>query len=193
MDKALLRRQLCERLHVLTAEQKEQKSRRACLGLTSCRPFRQASIVMMFLSMPDEIDTTAAIRMAWQEGRTVVVPRVDWDHRTMTPIAVDSLDTNIAIERRGLRNPLSGAVVDVERIELVVTPGLGFDRQGHRIGRGAGFYDRFFDDLRLRAVRCGLCFSEQVVESVPIEESDRSVDWLVTDEQVLCIQDRKGI
>jgi 5-formyltetrahydrofolate cyclo-ligase len=193
MDKALLRRQLRERLQVLTADQKEQKSYRACQGLVSFRPFQQASIVMMFLSMPDEIDTAVAIHVAWQEGKTVVVPRVDWEHRTMTPVAIDSLDTNIGIEGRDLRNPLSGEVVDVGRIDLVVTPGLGFDRQGHRIGRGAGFYDRFFGDLKLRALRCGFCFSEQVVESVPVVESDRPVDWLVTDEQVLCVQDRKGI
>jgi 5-formyltetrahydrofolate cyclo-ligase len=193
MDKALLRRQLRERLRILTADQREQKSRRACQGLASCRPFQQASIVMMFLSMPDEIDTAMAIHLAWQEGKMVVVPRVDWEHRKMTPVAIDSLDTNIAMEGRGLRNPLSGGIVDVGRIDLVVTPGLGFDRQGHRIGRGAGFYDRFFDDLRLRALRCGFCFSEQVVESVPVVESDRPVDWLVTDEQVLCVQDRKGI
>ena len=193
MDKALLRRQLRERLQVITADQKEQKNRRACQRLTLCRPFQQATIVMMFLSMPDEIDTTGAIHVAWQEGKTVAVPRVDWEHRTMRPVAINSLDTNIAIEGRGLRNPLGGVVVDVGRIDLVVTPGLGFDRQGHRIGRGAGFYDRFFDDLRLKALRCGFCFSEQVVESVPVVESDRPVDWLVTDEQVLWFQDRKGI
>ena len=162
-------------------------------GLGPAAPFQQASVVMMFLSMPDEIDTAAAMGTAWQQDKTVVVPKVDWDRRTMTPVVIETLDAPMAMERGGLRNPMSGLAVDVERIDLVVTPGLGFDRQGHRLGRGAGFYDRFFSDPRLRAVRCGFCFSEQVVESVPVIESDRPVDWLVTDEQVFCIQDRKGV
>ena len=75
----------------------------------------------------------------------------------------------------------------------MVTPGMGFDRRGNRLGRGAGFFDRFFADPRATAVRCGFCFWEQVVDWVPVTESDRPVDWLVTDEQVLCIQDQKGV
>jgi len=193
MDKAELRRQLRDRLQTITTDFKDQKSRRACRLLVACVPFQQASVVMMFLSMPDEIDTAMAIAAAWQKGKTVVAPKVDWGRRMMTPVKIESLGGNLAVERGGLRNPLGGPVVDVERIDLVVTPGLGFDRQGHRLGRGAGFYDRFFADPRLRAVRCGFCFFEQIVESVPVTEADRPVDWLVTDEQVLCIQDRKGV
>ena len=193
MDKAQLRRQLRVWLQAIPADQKGRKSRHACHRLGSCRPFQEASVVMLFLSMPDEIDTTAAMGTAWQQDKTVVVPKIDWGRRTMTPVVIEMLDTPMAMARGGLRNPMTGLAVDVQQIDLVVTPGLGFDRQGHRLGRGAGFYDRFLSDPRLRAVRCGFCFSEQVVESVPVTDSDRPVDWLVTDEEVLCIKDWKGV
>jgi len=193
MDKAELRGRLCAWLRAIPADQKDHKSRRACRGLVSSRPFQQASVAMMFLSMPDEIDTTAAIVAAWQRGMTVVAPCVDWDRRTMTPVVIESLDRDIAMERGGLRNPQGGRAMEVERIDLVVAPGLGFDMRGHRLGRGGGFYDRFFADGHLGAVRCGLCFQEQVVEAVPVTTEDQAVDWLVTDEQVICMQDRKGV
>jgi 5-formyltetrahydrofolate cyclo-ligase len=193
MDKAELRRQLRDLLRGLSPDRKGHKSRQACQRLASCRPFEQASVVMMFLSMPDEIDTTEAISLAWQRGMTVVVPRVDWGLHAMTPVALESLDMDVLVSRQGLRNPAAGRPVDPERIDLVVTPGLGFDRQGHRLGRGAGFYDRFLSKQDLRATRCGFCFCEQVVESIPVTEADLPVDWLVTDEQALCIEGWKGV
>jgi 5-formyltetrahydrofolate cyclo-ligase len=137
---------------------------------------------MVFLSMPDEIDTTEAIALARQRGMVVLVPRVDWDLRSMEAVEIDSAAPEVAVGRGGLRNPVGGAPADLDRIDLVVTPGLGFDRQGHRLGRGAGFYDRFFAAPGLRAARCGFCFCEQVVESIPVAEADLPVDWLVTDE-----------
>jgi 5-formyltetrahydrofolate cyclo-ligase len=146
----------------------------------------------LFLSMPDEIDATTAIHAAWGLGKTVVVPKVDWEHRTMVPVVLSSFD-HLEVDRGSLRNPPGDQVMDVGWIDLVVTPGLGFDRQGRRLGRGAGFYDRFFADPRLRAGRCGLCYADQIVDVIPVSGTDLPVDWLVTDEQVFYIQDRKGI
>jgi len=196
MSKAELRRVLRDRLRGLSPEERGWKSRRACLHLVSCQPFQHASVVMVFLSMPDEIDTREAIVLAIQRGMTVVVPKVDWDQGSMTAVQIESPDPPVAVSRGGLRNPAGGEPVDPGRIDLVVTPGLGFDQQGHRLGRGAGFYDRFFARGGLRATRCGFCFSEQVVESIPVTEADLPVDWLVTDQQAVCIhgsQDWKGV
>ena len=85
----------------------------------------------------------------------------------------------------GLRNPTTGAPVPFEEIQLVVAPGLGFDRKGNRLGRGGSYYDRFFTNRELKAVKCGFAFAEQVKETVPVMEHDVPVDMLVTDEEVL--------
>ncbi len=73
----------------------------------------------------------------------------------------------------------------VEEIDVVVAPALGFDRIGNRLGRGGGYYDRFFANGRLKAPRCGFAFSEQVIDSVPVMECDERVDFLVTDEEII--------
>ena len=65
-------------------------------------------------------------------------------------------------------------------------PGLGFDEQGNRLGRGGGYYDRFFATTDLRAQRCGFAFAEQVVDSVPTAEHDVSMNFLVTDNDIKC-------
>lgn len=193
MDKAGLRRLLRERLRAIPSDQRDRRSGRACRGLVALEPFGRASTVMMFLSMSDEVDTTAAIQEAWRMGKTVAVPKVDWVLHSMVPVAVQSLDQGLVAERGGLRSPVGGRVVGPDQIDLVVAPGLGFDRQGHRLGRGAGFYDRFLADPRVRACRCGLCYVEQIVDAIPVTETDQTMDWVVTDAQVFSSPDRKGI
>ena len=89
-------------------------------------------------------------------------------------------------------NPLGGVPIPFGQIDLVVAPGLGFDRGGNRLGRGGSFYDRFFANKEVVASRCGLVFAEQVVDSIPTTESDEPVHFLVTDEEVIYCNGQKG-
>jgi 5-formyltetrahydrofolate cyclo-ligase len=72
----------------------------------------------------------------------------------------------------------------VAGIDLVIVPGLGFDRHGHRIGRGRGFYDRFLAHRDWRGISCGFAIQEQIVEQVPVNEKDVGVNMLVTDSEI---------
>ena len=181
MDKAQLRLELQKCLAGISAEQRKEKSRRACRNLIATPEFQNASTIMMYMSLPHELDTSEAILCAWQLGKTVVVPKVSWQQRHMIAVVINSLETGIATEVGGLRNPVTGVPVPLEDIDLVVAPGLGFDGQGNRLGRGGSYYDRFFQNEKLQAIKCGFGFSEQLLESVPIMEHDRPVDMMVTD------------
>jgi len=185
MNKARLRRELKNCMLSITSQLRNEKSRKACQNLISTPQFQNASTVMMFLSLPDEVDTSESILHAWQLGKTVAVPKVSWRHKHMIPVQINSLETGISTESSGLKNPTSGIPVAFEEIDLVVTPGLGFDRKGNRLGRGGSYYDRFFANEELKALRCGFGFAEQLIEKVPTEEHDESVDMLVTDEKIL--------
>lgn len=185
MDKAQLRLELQKCLAGISAEQRKEKSRRACRKLIATPEFQNASTVMMYMSLPHEIDTSEVILCAWQMGKTVVVPKVSWQQRHMIPVQINSLETGFSEEAGGLRNPTIGVPVPFEDIHLVVAPGLGFDRKGNRLGRGGSYYDRFFSNKDLKAMKCGFAFAEQVMETVPVTEHDVPVDMLVSDEEVL--------
>lgn len=185
MDKEQLRQELQKRLLEMTGEQRSGKSRKACLNLISTPQFEKASVVMMYLSLPHEVDTHEAILCAWQLGKTVVVPKISWQQRHMIPVRIDSLETDFSTEVAGLRNPVTGVPIPFEQIDLVVTPALGFDRKGNRIGRGGSYYDKFFANAQVKGHRCGFAFAEQVVDSVPVKDHDEPVDFLVTDEEVI--------
>jgi 5-formyltetrahydrofolate cyclo-ligase len=192
MDKVELRRQLRDSLLAIPPEQRKEKSRRACRNLIATEQFQNASTVMMYLSLPHEVDTSEAILHAWQLGKTVAVPKISWQQRHMIPVQINSLDTGFSTGAWGLRNPVTGVPVPFGQIDLVVAPALGFDRFGNRLGRGGSFYDRFFANKEVIASRCGLVFAEQVVDSIPIAESDEPVGFIVTDEEVIHCDGRKG-
>ncbi len=181
MDKGQLRRQLQTCLLEMSEQQRAEKSRKACQNLISTPEFQKASAVMMYLSLPHEVDTSEAILYAWQLGKIVAVPKISWQQRHMIPVQISSLETGFSTSVSGLRNPVTGVPVPFEEIDLVVTPALGFDRKGHRLGRGGSFYDKFFANKQLRASRCGLAFGEQVIDSIPATECDEPIDFLVTD------------
>ena len=192
MDKAELRRTLQNCLLAMPPQQRSEKSRQACQNLISTAEFQNASAVMMYLSLPHEADTSEAILQAWQLGKIVAVPKISWQQRHMIPVQINSLETGFSTEASGLRNPIGGAPIPFEEIDLVVTPALGFDRKGNRLGRGGSYYDRFFSNKELKAPRCGFAFAEQVVESIPATERDEPVDFLVTDQEVIYFSNRKG-
>ena len=192
MEKVELRRRLRNDLLAISPQQRTDKSRKACRNLISTEPFQAASTVMMYLSLPHELDTSEAILHAWQLGKTVAVPKISWQQRHMIPVQINSLETGFSTGVWGLRNPTAGAPIPFGQIDLVVAPALGFDRSGNRLGRGGSFYDRFFANKEVIASRCGLVFSEQVVDSIPTTESDEPVNFLVTDEEVIYCNGQKG-
>lgn len=192
MSKVELRRHLRNCLLLLSDEQRKEKSRKACENLITTEPFQKASVVMMYLSLPHEVDTSEAILRAWQMGKTVAAPKISWQQRHMLPVAIHSLDGGFCTGVGGLRNPVDGVPIPFAEIDFVVAPALGFDRDGNRLGRGGAYYDRFFANKELAAARCGLAFSEQIMASIPITDGDEPVDFLVTDEGVIDCSQQKG-
>jgi len=185
MDKDKLRRQIRQVTRQMTDQMKYEKSKSACQRLIETPEFQNANVIMAYLALPNEIDTAQFILYAWQHRKNIAVPKVSWQQRHMIPVQIHSLDTGMVTEPSGLRNPVSGLPVPIEDIDMVVTPGLAFDRNGNRLGRGGSYYDRFFEHKTLKAIKCGLAFDEQITESIDISQHDRPVDMLITDKEVI--------
>ena len=131
MDKEQLRLKLQECLRRFDAEQISRKSQKACRNLIATSQFQAASVIMMYLAIPYEADTTEAITQAWQLGKTVVVPKVSWKQKNMEAVKINSIETGFSTGASGLRNPRTGMPMPLEKIDLVVTPALAFDGKGN--------------------------------------------------------------
>ena len=184
-SKLALRAQLRQKLMALDAAQLSARSHAAAERLIATPAFRAATAVMLFLPLKYEIDARPVALKAWQAFKTVTVPLVGYEQKHMIPVVIKSLEESLVSDRFGVRTPRAAEPFPVEMIDLVVVPGLGFDRAGHRIGRGSGFYDRFLSQPRFRGTTCGLGLHEQVVGQVPCAAHDVRLDMLVTDREVM--------
>ncbi len=139
---------------------------------------------MVYLSLPNEVDTTPIVLRAWQDHKRVLAPKVSWNQRRMLPLEIRSLTDDLVVSNLGIREPVSGIPFPIRHIDLVIVPGLGFDEHGNRLGRGRGFYDRFLAHPEFTGTSCGLALSQQVVSTVPVGPLDQAIHMLVTDADV---------
>ena len=134
------------------------------------------SVVMAYYSLSDEVCTHQLIDELVAAGKTVLLPKV-LDDETMELRRYQS----VADLREGafhIMEPVGEPFTDYEQIEVALIPGVAFDAEGHRLGRGKGYYDRFLQSLPT-VRKIGVCFDFQKVESVPFEAHDVIVDIVV--------------
>ena len=183
--KASIRATMRARLAELDAERMHAASVSACRRLIGLEAFDHASVVMLYMPLAREVDVTAAAIRCFQLAKTVCVPRVDWERRDMAPIEITTFDDHVMdTDAHGVRTPREGRLVLPAMIDFLVVPGLAFDLLGRRLGRGGGYYDRFLGRLRRSALTVGIAFDEQIIDEVPVDDRDMSVDVVVTDRRL---------
>ena len=178
MNKSELRRILKEKRGSIEKDERIRKSEMICKKITDSCIFRDAEIVMIYLSFLNEVDTKKIIRVAFREGKKVLVPVVDAD--TMYSCELKSFD-RLTKGTFGINEPAEKEQWK-GNIDLCIIPGLGFDRKGGRIGFGRGYYDKFLS--KNQCMKVGLAFSEQIEEDVFCEEYDIPMDIIVTEEEM---------
>jgi len=172
----------------LGAIQPQARATKSCLAtekVLRLPEFHDASVVMIYLNIDTEVDTVAVALAAWSADKSVLVPRVNISERHMIALECRSLHAGLMPGSFGILEPVDGEPWPIEGIDFVVVPGLAFDRAGHRLGQGAGFYDRFLATEGMRAFTCGLAFEEQLIQRVPVDATDWPMDAVVTDHEIV--------
>ena len=148
---------------------------------------RGARTMALFSSFGSELDTAPMLEQAHAEGRRVVLPYIEG---AAMEVAEHRPGDDLARSSYGAMEPASRVAVDPSQIDVVVAPGLAFDRAGRRLGYGRGYYDRWLRRVGTDAFLIGVCFSAQVVDRVPATSSDERMDVVVTDREVIRVTPR---
>lgn len=183
-EKARLRRAMRERLATVTPSEAVAAGRAIAGRIEGRPPWDRAERIGLFVSQPDEIDTGPLIERARRACKRILLPRVVAGPTPGLEFA-EVLDwSGLERGRFGIDEPPKGwpatSLVDVD---LLLVPGLAFDRNGGRLGRGGGYYDRALAEQAAgaRTIRMGIGFHFQLVERVPMTAHDRHLDAIVTD------------
>lgn len=151
--------------------------------LTSLQQFADAGCIALYMPIRNEVDTRLALDTCLHNGQRVLLPRV-----TGKDLLFCNVDNPGQLTKGcyGIPEPgISCPPVPLSAADLVVVPGVAFDRQGHRIGFGQGFYDRCLAELDKKITLIGLCHDFQIVGELPTEQHDISMDLLVSEQQVI--------
>ena len=181
LDKRTLRREIRAMKGLYSAESLDDMSLKIEMFFSLQDQWDAAQTVLLYSALPDEVNTDYLLLSAEGDGKTILLPRVDGEHLTLHVYSPDSMAPGAfgVMEPQGPEFPPSR----YGEIELAVVPGMAFDRRGHRLGRGKGYYDRLLPLLPAARV-VGLCFPFQVVASVPHEAHDAEVRPFMPDQLI---------
>lgn len=132
--------------------------------------------ILLYNALPDEVPTQALMGELVAQGKTVLLPCVinDTDMELRRYTGPQDLQTGSF----GIQEPTGELFTDYDTIDVAIIPGMAFDAEGHRLGRGKGYYDRFLSRVPL-LYKIGLCFSWQLVDQVPYDEHDIKMDEVI--------------
>ena len=181
--KRAIRRAVIERRDAMTAAERAAASERIAETLTSLPEVRGAATVMAFWSFGSEVDTAPMLVRLHAAGKRIVLPRVEGDDIVAVTFAPGD---EVAAVAFGAMEPTGTTLAPPEEVDVVITPGVAFDRDGRRVGYGGGFYDRFLPRTRRGVAAIAIGFAVQIVaEALPAASFDRPVDAIVTETEVI--------
>ena len=179
--KSLLRNKI---IRILTTQKEElrlEKSRKIQSKLFKLGVFKKAKAILFYVSFKGEVETLGMIKKALEKGKKILVPVCDKKRKAITPCYLTQPDTELAKGAYCIPEPVAKLKAKPDDIDLVIVPGVAFDRSGNRLGRGLGYYDRFLKNLPTNISKVGLAFDFQIVKSLKniIEPQDTPIDKVI--------------
>lgn len=178
--KAQIRKEILSKLHRQARKEALKKSEIIKNKLFSLPEFEKAIYVMLYASLSEEVDTTRIIDEALEIGKKVALPRCESPEK-IVPKQITDRRSDLEKGSYGIYEPKECQKnVKLEDIDLIVVPGIAFDKEQNRLGRGKGYYDKFLNELPGNKVTVGLAFDFQIVGNLPKDSHDIPVSKVIT-------------
>ena len=177
-SKAKLRKKILDLRALIGNDMSEMASQSTWSLLQKNTDFKKSGVVAAFASIRGEIDTYPILEGVLSTGKRLALPHVSKDKTQLRFYEVKNLNT-LTPGEFGILCPEPVHAVAMDKIDLILVPGLAFDLKGYRLGFGKGYYDRALPNLRPDALSVGLCYSFQLVDTVPAGTHDIPVKALL--------------
>ncbi len=174
-EKSELRKYIREKVKTLSDKEKQKRSGKVWSSMERNRYFRDAKTILIFWSLSDEVETHQFVEK-WSKEKRILLPVVVGENLELR--LYEGAD-RLRLGSFDIQEPVGELVSDYSSIDLVIVPGMAFDAECHRLGRGKGYYDRLLPQIK--AHRIGVCFPEQFVFKVPSDPWDINVHEIIFD------------
>jgi 5-formyltetrahydrofolate cyclo-ligase len=183
LDKTAVRKMMVRRRNELAAGEVTELSQQIEENLFSCDDFLDRKRILYYLSFNKEVSTDSMISRSLMLQKKVYVPQINKSTKKMEICQIKSLGVDMELNNFGIREPVHVPVELPKNIDVVVTPGLAFDRFGGRIGFGGGYYDKLFTELPKSSLLIGIAYNFQILDSLPQDFWDKKVQKIMTEKK----------
>jgi 5-formyltetrahydrofolate cyclo-ligase len=181
MDKKSLRKQMRVLRDSVSPQEKELYDQNIFSKITTSAFYRESKNIFIYVSFGSEVETHSIIEQAIKDNKTVYVPKVINREEGMAAVKITAL-SELKASSFGILEPETiSEEAKPWQLDLILIPGLAFDKRGGRLGYGAGYYDRFLNDAKPETNKIGIAYSCQVIDEVPMDEKDIFVDSIITE------------
>lgn len=184
MEKNEIRRKIKAMKSMLLESEKIAAADLAFARLEQTAAFMMANKILLYHSLPDELSTRGFLKK-WRTRKQFFLPRVNGVNLEILPYN----ESRLELGAFHIEEPTGDNTVNVEEIELIIVPAVAYDKKGNRLGRGKGFYDRLLSNTK--ATKIGIGYDFQVIEEIPVEPYDVSMDIVISPSSVKVIRQRK--
>ena len=151
--------------------------------------YKKAKNIFIYISYGSEINTKEIINRALNEGKSVFVPRTVFETKAMDAVKINSLDNMKKVKYGALEPSKEESHINPDDLDIIVVPGVAFDREGGRTGYGAGFYDRYFKkiskDRAKKIKKVALAYDFQLINNRPMNDKDVRIDCIITEKEII--------
>ena len=177
--KAAWRRSIRAKLQAQSAAERATASAQARELLAKQEIWQSARSILFFAPLPDELDVWPLVIEALAKGKQVALPRFVTQTQNYQACGIRDAVKELQPGQFGISEPVNScAMVPLNMLDFILVPGVGFDLQGRRLGRGRGYYDQML--AAVRGTACGVAFDEQVVSELPVAPHDAQVNCILT-------------
>ena len=181
-DKTFLRSHYKKKRLSLTKQEVDHLSQRVCKQLDKLSIWRLKHYhIFISISKYNELDTSSIINKLKSEKKIIIVPKIS--NNELVHIAIND-QTEFSINEYGIKEPNNGNHFIIENLDLIFIPLLAFDLEGHRVGYGKGYYDRFLKLTNKSSLKIGLSFFDPINKIQDIDDNDVKLDYCITPTQV---------
>ena len=180
-----LRQKIKQLRREMSAHEVSLKSHCAAQIFLATDIYKNAQQIMLYSRLGNETDTAEITDTAFADGKLLVFPVTDQKTGLITPYYVDK---NTVFKKGGFSvfEPSDTQIADMSKTDVIIVPGIVFDKSGNRIGFGKGCYDKFLSSLN--AIKIGFCYDFQVFDYIPCDAYDIKMDFLITENEIIKIK-----
>lgn len=186
-NKVYIRKSVIEKRNSITIDIKKELDERILKKLIDNKSYKDSLVLFTFVSFGSEVDTHKIISYALNDGKIVYVPKIKSKDKGIEIFRINTL-CDLKPGYFNILEPLENCPAgNINDIDLILMPGIAFDRNGGRIGYGAGFYDRFLTNINSDVPKLALAYQFQVLDEVPITEFDVKIDGIISNKELITV------